>query len=69
MKILQEEQHSILAMAYDEITRDRQNMAISITTRSAAHGELTSIYANSQEPLDLETPESSYKKINTITNF
>jgi len=33
-------------MAYDEITRDRQNMAI--ITRSAAQGELTSIYANSQ---------------------
>jgi len=47
MKILQkEEQHSILAKAYSEITRDRQNM--SITTRSAARGELTSIYANSQ---------------------
>jgi len=41
-----EEQHSILAMAYDEIIRDRQNMAI--TTRSAACGDLTSIYANSQ---------------------
>jgi len=46
MKILQEEQHSILAMAYDEITQGRQSMTI--TTRSAARGELTSIYANSQ---------------------
>lgn len=38
MKILQkEEQHSTLAMTYNEITRHRQNIAISI-----------SIYANSQ---------------------
>jgi len=49
MKILQkEEQHSILAMACDEITRDHQNMAI--TSRSTARSELTSttMYANSQ---------------------
>jgi len=46
MKILQEEQHSTLVTAYDEITGDHQKM--SITTRFAVHGELTSIYANSQ---------------------
>jgi len=46
MKILYEEQHSILAIAQDEIARDRQNVAI--TTRSAASDDLTSIFANSE---------------------
>jgi len=42
MKILQEEQHSTLAIAHDEIAKNCQN--ILITTRSAACGELTSVY-------------------------
>ena len=46
MKILQdEEQHSILAVAYDKITGDRQR--VTMTTRSAARGEITSVYAAS----------------------
>jgi len=43
---LQKEHHSTLKMAYHEIARDCQNQAI--TTRSAAQGDQTSIYANSQ---------------------
>ena len=46
MKILQdEEQHSTLSVAYDEITGYYQKMTM--TTRSAAYGEITSVYAAS----------------------
>ena len=48
MKILQdEERHSTLSVAYNEITRDRQK--VTMTTRSAARGkgEITSVYAAS----------------------
>ena len=46
MEILQdEERHSTLTVAYDEITGDRQK--VTITTRSAARGEITTVYAAS----------------------
>ena len=47
MKILQDEDcHSNLATAYDEILQNRANTTM--TTRSATRGELTSVYATSQ---------------------
>ena len=46
IKILQdEERHSTLSVAYDKITGDRQK--VTMTTRSAAHGKITSVYATS----------------------
>ena len=47
MKILQnEERHNNLALAYDELSVDRQGM--SMTTRSATRGEPTSVHATTQ---------------------
>ena len=60
IKILQDEEwHSTLSVAYDEITGDRQK--VTMTTRSTARGEITSVYAAShvyhssfiQEPLEI----------------
>ena len=46
MKILQdEERHSTLAVAYNEITGECQK--VTVTTRSAARGEITSVYVAS----------------------
>ena len=46
MKILKDEElHSTLSVAYDEITGDRQK--VTMTTRSVARGEITSVYAES----------------------
>ena len=46
MIVLQyEEQHSTLSVAYDEITGDRQK--VTMTTRSAARGDMASVYAAS----------------------
>ena len=46
IKILQdEERHSTLSVAYDKITGDRQK--VTMTTRSAARGKITSVYAAS----------------------
>ena len=47
MKILQEEeQHSSLALAYDEVSNDKQNMTMK--TRSATRGKLNSVYASTK---------------------
>ena len=47
MKTLQdEERHSTLLVAHDEITEDRQKMTM--TTRFVAPGEMMSVYAASQ---------------------
>ena len=44
MRILQDEKRrSTLSVAYDEITGDRQK--VTMTTRSAARWEITSVYA------------------------
>ena len=46
MKILQDEERNLtLSVAYDEITGERQK--VTMTTRSAARGEITSVYAAS----------------------
>ena len=46
MKILQDEKRYLtLSVAYDEITGDHQK--VTMTTRSAARGEITSVYAAS----------------------
>ena len=48
MKILQDvERHSTLSVAYDEITGDR--IKVTMTTRSAARGEITSVYMASHD--------------------
>ena len=44
--LLDKERNSTLSVAYNEITRDRQNVNI-MTTRFAARGEITSVYAAS----------------------
>ena len=47
MKILQEEErHSSLALAYDEVSNDKQNMTMK--TRSATRGKLNSVYASTK---------------------
>ena len=71
MIVLQyEEQHSTLSVAYDEITGDRQK--VTMTTRSAARGDMASVYAAShvymvtsyQEPSEI--PEDILiNKLNT----
>jgi len=57
MRILSDEnKHSTLSSAYDEITNDRNNTTM--TTRSATRGEPTSIYASSQVYFNSFLPRS-----------
>ena len=56
MKVLpNENQHNNLTLVYDEILNDRSN--VTVTTRAAAHGIPTSIYASSKLFYDSFYPE------------